>query len=81
MQGNEPDENTVDAMAQFARSAATAFQNSTHFATQAEDALANAVLTMVNVGMTVDAIAAHVGLRREYVVQLLEGERLAHRLL
>lgn len=71
----------VEALSRFARATATAFQGALQFATQAEQSLVDSLTALVDEGQTLDQVAAHVGLRREYVEQLLDGQRMSLRFL
>ena len=69
------------ALARFAKANAVALQSALQFAAQTEQSLATALIAMADAGLTVDDIAVQVGLRREYVEQLLDGGRMTLRFL
>ncbi len=70
------------ALSSFAKATATALQGGAlQFATQSEQLLVSSITALIATGLTVDDVAVRVGLRREYVEELLDGRRIALRFL
>ncbi len=64
------------ALTAFARATAAALQSAVQFASQSEQSLATSITALIDEGLTLDEVAVRIGLRREYVEQLMNGGRI-----